>query len=258
MSLLANPPPRPTIGLCAAWEPARWSFWNQEAAIVPGTYVGAILIASAVPLGLIPFETTNADVDAITSRIDGLMIIGGADVDPATFGEDRSDRLENTVAIRDAFEIVLARAALEVGLPVLGICRGLQILNVAAGGTLHQHLKDVGYLNHRTAPGRLDAPSMHEVSLSPGSHAASASGTHRELVNSHHHQGVNALGQGACVTARSIPDGVVEALEWPDHPFALGVQWHPEAMELSRTIATFVEAAATTSALPHRAGRAEV
>ncbi len=239
---------RPVIGICAAIEPARWSFWNQDAALVAETYSRAVRRAGGLPIGLLPEELAPADVEALVDRVDGLLLIGGADLDPATYGAVPSPRTEATVPLRDRFELALVRAALARDLPVLGICRGLQILNVAAGGTLHQHLLDEGFAEHRRAPGRLDEPTRHEVELAPDSHVAAAARRLRETVNSHHHQGVARVGDGGRVTARSVPDGVIEAIEWPSQRYAVGVQWHPEAMELSTTIAAFVQAAAVPAA----------
>lgn len=239
---------RPVIGVCAAWEKVLWSFWDQDASLVPATYSDAVRLAGGIPVGLLPATTTTTDVECLLERIDGLLLIGGSDLDPSTYGIEKSERTERTVPMRDDFEIALARAALERGVPTLGICRGLQILNVASGGTLHQHLDDVGFLNHRAAPGRLDAPSNHRIAITVGSLMATAANSLDEVVNSHHHQGVAQVGHNGTVTARSVPDGVVEAVEWGDHPFALGVQWHPEALELSRTIGTFVSAASARQA----------
>jgi putative glutamine amidotransferase len=239
--------PRPFIGICAAYEPASWSFWKQDAALVADSYLLGVRRAGGLPLVLVPEELGPADVEALLDRIDGLMLIGGADLDPGSYGAEPSPQTEGTVPVRDAFELALVRGALERDLPVLGICRGAQLLAVAAGGTLHQHLVDEGFAEHRRAPGRLDEPSRHEVEIEPGTHAAAAADELRETVNSHHHQGIATPGGGARVTARSLPDGVIEAVEWPDRRYAVGVQWHPEAMELSRTIALFVAAAAPAS-----------
>jgi putative glutamine amidotransferase len=236
--------PRPFIGICAATEPARWSFWDQDATLVADTYLRAVRNASGLPLVLAPEDLAPADVTALIARVDGLLLIGGADLDPSSYGATRSPRTEATVPLRDRFELALVREALERDVPVLGICRGLQILNVAAGGTLHQHLIDEGYAEHRAAPGRLDEPTHHEVEVEPGTLAAGAAGALRQIVNSHHHQGVAVVGDGGRVSARSVPDGAVEAIEWPAQRYALGVQWHPEALDLSATIAGFVEAAA--------------
>jgi len=238
---------RPVIGLCAANEPARWSFWHQEAAVIAETYLRAVRIGGGLPIALVPEELGASDTEALLDRVDGLLLIGGADVDPSTYGAERSHRTERTVPMRDRFEVALVRGALERDLPVLGICRGIQVMNVAAGGTLHQHLLDAGFAEHRPAPGRLDDVTQHEIEIEPDTHVARAAGALRETVNSHHHQGVDVVGEGARVTARAVPDGAIEALEWPDRRYAVGVQWHPEAMELSRTVAQFVDAAVPAS-----------
>lgn len=129
---------------------------------------------------------------------------------------------------------------------MLGICRGLHILNVAKGGTLHQHLADEGFSEHRPAPGRLDGATAHGVDITPGT-LASGAGTLRATVNSHHHQGIARVGDGGRATARSL-DGAIEVIEWPSHCYALGVQWHPETLDLSATIVDFVDTAAISSA----------
>jgi putative glutamine amidotransferase len=236
--------PRPLIGICAARERAAWSFWDQDAALVAGTYLGAVRHGGGLPVGLAPEALSAADVESLVSRVDGLLLIGGADLDPACYGAERSPRTEATYRERDEFELALVRATFDRDLPVLGICRGMQILNVATGGNLHQHLADAGFGEHRPAPGSLGADTHHEVEIEPGSLLARAAGTERETVNSHHHQGVDAIGEGGRVVARSQPDGVLEAIEWPQLRHALGVQWHPEALELDRTVAALVTAAA--------------
>jgi putative glutamine amidotransferase len=142
---------------------------------------------------------------------------------------------------RDRFEIALARRAIERDMPVLGACRGMQIINVALGGTLEQHLPDViGTDEHRHTPGVF---GDHEVTLEPGSLAARATGTERALVKSHHHQGVRDLGDGLVASGWSPDDGLIEAIELPGERFVLGVLWHPEEDEASRVIAALVDAA---------------
>ncbi|BCJ65806.1 gamma-glutamyl-gamma-aminobutyrate hydrolase family protein [Polymorphospora rubra] len=234
----------PVIGICAAYERAAWSFWDQRAAIVAETYVEKVQAAGGVPVGLIPDPRVADDPGLVLGRVDGLLLIGGADIDPTAYGAPRTSRTEATYPARDRFEIALATAALAADLPVLGICRGLQILNVASGGTLHQHLADEGFAEHRAAPGRLDGPSMHPVHTTPGSLAEAITGPGAQLVNSHHHQGIARTGGGAAVTAWSLPDELPEALEWPANRYALGVQWHPEAASLAHTFADLVTAAA--------------
>lgn len=234
---------RPLIGICAARERAAWSFWDQDAALVAGTYLDAVRRGGGLPVLLAPEALSAVEADALTGRVDGLLLIGGADLDPACYGQERTSRTEATYLRRDEFELALARAAFAADLPVLGICRGLQILNVATGGSLHQHLGDAGFGEHRPLPGSLGEETFHEVELEPGSLLARAAGAVRETVNSHHHQGIDAVGEGGRVVARSLPDGVVEGIEWPHLDHALGVQWHPEAMELDATVADLVAAA---------------
>jgi putative glutamine amidotransferase len=236
--------PRPIIGVCAAFEEARWGFWSQEAAIVPSTYLDKIRAAGGLALGLIPDPHATENPEMIIDRIDGLMVIGGVDVEPATYGADKTSRTEATEPRRDHFELSLTRAALQQDKPILGVCRGMQVLNVATGGTLHQHLLDAGFAEHRRSPGRLDSATFHEIDVDPGTHAASLSGSGVQVVNSHHHQGVDRLGAGAVISARSLPDRLPEALEWPAHRYVLGVQWHPEAIELQHALTDFVSSAA--------------
>jgi putative glutamine amidotransferase len=239
----SEPRRRPVIGICAVQERARWSFWDQEAALVASTYLTAVRRGGGLPLPLVPEALTPSDLECLAGRIDGLLLIGGADVDPACYGQEPTPRTEATFPARDEFELALAGAALALDLPVLGICRGLQILNVATGGTLHQHLADVGFDQHRPAPGFLDQRTFHTVVVEPGSSLADLTGSGPLAVNSHHHQGIDTVGEGGRVVARSQLDGLVEAVEWPRRRFAVGVQWHPEALEIDATIAALVDAA---------------
>jgi putative glutamine amidotransferase len=142
---------------------------------------------------------------------------------------------------RDEAELALARRAIERDLPVLGICRGMQLINVALGGTLHQHLPDlVGHGEHRRNPGSFDG-SEHDVRLEAGSLAARVIGDELHCTKSHHHQGVDRLGEGLVVSGRSVLDDLPEALEAPESTFVLGVQWHPEADPTSPVVAALVE-----------------
>ncbi len=197
------------------------------------SYVRAVQSAGALAVLLPPDE--QAEPDELLDLIDGLLLVGGTDVDPASYGAEREEVTTHTTPQRDDFEVALARRALERDMPLLGICRGMQIMNVAAGGTLIQHVDNVEL--HRHTPGVF---GDHEVDLEPGSLAERSAGEQRHAVKSHHHQGVERIGDGLVVTGRA-DDGEVEAVEAPERRFALGVLWHPEEDEESRLVAAFVE-----------------
>jgi putative glutamine amidotransferase len=237
-------PVRPLIGICAALERARWSVWDLQAYLLPRMYVDAVQRAGGAAVLLPADPGWVADPDELLDRIDGLMLAGGADIDPSAYGAPRDPATVATVPERDAFELALTRRALERDLPFLGICRGMQLMNVAAGGTLIQHLPDShGHEEHRRVSGSFDGAD-HDVRLQPGSLAARAAGEERHATKSHHHQGVDAVGEGLVVTGWATVDDLPEAIEQPERRFALGVQWHPEADETSRLIAALVEEAA--------------
>lgn len=229
------------IGVCAAFERARWSFWDMPAAIVASTYLSHLAHDGATPVALIPSEATIGSAERLIGTVDGLLLVGGADVDPDMYGEQPDALLEATVPLRDRSEIALVRAALAQGVPVFGVCRGLHVMNVATGGTLVQDLGELGDSRHRKAPGRLDEPTFHKVDVAANSSVAEALGTGSAMVNSHHHQAVKRIGAGGTATAISPEDGVIEAVEWTEHGFALGVQWHPEAAELDGLFRVFLD-----------------
>jgi putative glutamine amidotransferase len=234
-------PRRAVIGICTPLERARWGAWNLDAFLLPRNYVDAVHRAGARALLLAPDPVLTEDPDEVLDTLDALMFAGGADIDPRMYGAEPHPETIGSVPERDAFEVALMRRALERDLPVLGICRGVQIMNVACGGTLHQHLPDVvGHGEHRRVLGSFDG-SDHDVRLAPGSLAARAAGEERHATKSHHHQGVDRVGEGLEVTGWAILDDLPEALERPGNGFALGVQWHPEADETSRLIAALVQ-----------------
>ncbi len=234
---------RPAIGICAARINAAWGVWDQQAALLPIAYVNAIQRAGGLAL-MIPPDPELADApDEALDKIDGLILAGGHDVDPDAYGAERHPATNTTVPERDQVEIALTRRAIELDMPVLGICRGMQVLNVALGGTLQQHIPDtLGHEEHRRVPGSFDG-SDHDVVLAPGSRAALAAGEQLHGTKSHHHQAVDTIGDGLIVTGQSTLDELPEAIEAPDRTFVLGVQWHPEADERSRVIAAFVDQA---------------
>jgi putative glutamine amidotransferase len=235
---------RPVIGICTALERARWSVWDQEAYLLPRSYIDAVQRAGGIALMLPPDETLERDPDQLLDVIDGLILAGGADIDPATYGEDPHPETRHTVPERDGFELALARRALERDVPLLGVCRGMQLMNVATGGTLLQHLPDShGHHEHRRKAGTFDGAD-HDVRLAEGSLAARAAGETVHATKSHHHQGIDRVGEGFEVTGWSTIDDLPEAFEMPQRRFALGVQWHPEADERSRLIGALVEQAA--------------
>jgi putative glutamine amidotransferase len=239
---------RPVIGVCAALERAQWSVWDQQAALVPTNYLDAIRRAGGMAVLLAPDPAWTADPDEALDLVDGLMLVGGADIDPASYGAEPDPATVDPVSERDAFEIALTRRAIERGIPLLGICRGMQLLNVAFGGTLHQHLPDrFGHHEHLKARGSFDGAD-HDVRLTPGSLAARAAGQELHATKSHHHQGVDRVGAGLVVTGAATIDGLPEALELPGERFVLGVQWHPEADERSRVIGALVAAALPAAA----------
>jgi len=235
---------RPVIGMCTALERARWSVWDLEAILLPRNYVGAVQRAGGFAVMLAPDPRLVEDPSEALRLIDGLLLAGGADIDPAAYGQPAHGATTGTVPERDAFEIALVRTAIEQDLPVLGICRGMQLLNVARGGTLLQHLPErLGHHEHRRAVGSFDGAD-HEVQLTEGTLAMRVVGTARHATKSHHHQGVDRLGEGLQVSATSVLDGLPEAIELPGRRFVLGVQWHPEADAKSPVLGALVAAAA--------------
>jgi putative glutamine amidotransferase len=232
---------RPVIGLCAALERARWGVWNSDAHLLPREYADGVQRAGGIALLLPPDPRAIEDPDELLDLLDGLILAGGSDIDPGAYGEDAHPETAGTNPERDAFEIALAQRAVERDLPFLGICRGMQVLNVARGGTLLQHLPEShGHDHHRRSSGSFDG-NDHQVRLEAGSLAARAAGEESHRTLSHHHQAVDRLGEGLVVSGHSELDDLPEAVELPGTRFVLGVQWHPEVDETSRLIGALVD-----------------
>ncbi|MGF1473234.1 MAG: gamma-glutamyl-gamma-aminobutyrate hydrolase family protein [Rubrobacteraceae bacterium] len=231
---------KPTIGITGAIEAVSYGAWRDvEAVICPTGYVRAVQRAGGRPVLLIPTPEDLEDPGGVLDLIDALIVTGGAgDLDPDLYGHDPHPATKSGQEERDAYELALTRTAVERDMPTLGICRGMQVLNVTYDGTVEQHLPDVvGHERHRHT---LGAFTDHEVELEPGSLAARAAETVRQGVKSHHHQGIDKVGDGLVVTGRDAEDGIVEAIEDPHHRFVLGVLWHPEEDEKSQVIKTLV------------------
>ncbi|MGZ3463455.1 MAG: gamma-glutamyl-gamma-aminobutyrate hydrolase family protein [Gemmatimonadaceae bacterium] len=248
---------RPAIAISTPFTHASYGVWHQHSAVLPAGYVDAVRRAGGLALMIAPEQELVADPDELLDRVDGLIISGGVDVDPSAYGAEPHPETKGCTPERDVFEVALVRRAVELDMPVLGVCRGMQVLNIAYGGTLLQHLPETfGHHEHRRVPGNFDEAD-HDVRLVPNSLAAAAAGELLHTTKSHHHQGVDVIGEGLVVTGRSAIDELSEAIELPDRRFVLGVQWHPEADERSRVIGALVQAAAgylaARRALPGRA-----
>jgi putative glutamine amidotransferase len=243
---------RPVIGICTAVARAQWGVWDQPAVLLAHSYINAIQDAGGLVLMIPPDPELERQPDEVLDLVDGLILAGGSDIDPVNYGAERHPATHDTVPERDALELALTCRALERDIPVLGICRGMQLINVALGGTLMQHLPEAfGHEDHRRVPGGFDG-AEHDVRLKAGSLAARAAGEDVHVTKSHHHQGVDELGEGLEITGHSMLDDLPEAIEAPDRQFVLGVQWHPEADENSQVVAALVN-----EAREYRAARRE-
>lgn len=213
----------PLIGVTAYLEPARWGVWVREAALLPAPYARAVERAGGVPVLLPPMATLRG-VEPLVRGLDGIIFAGGGDVDPSLYGADRHLETGPPQPQRDRFELALMRAVVEADLPFLAICRGMQVLNVARGGSLIQHLPEsVGHQAH--APG-VGVVGNHRVQISATSAIGKILGDVSD-VPTYHHQSVKRLGKGLVAVAWA-DDQVVEAVELQGHRFGLAVQWHPE------------------------------
>jgi putative glutamine amidotransferase len=200
---------------------------HQDIILVTRAYVSAILEAGGVPV-LIPSLLSHGDWTSLFTRLDGILFSGGGDISVDRFGGTPHARIDGMDAARDVLELGLLRAAVSGEKPFLGICRGCQLVNVALGGTLFTHIPDQlpGALDH-DHPGDQRKILVHAVKVEEGTKVSEVLGETVVKVNSHHHQGLKDIGSGLRVAGRS-PDGLVEAVELPGHPFGLAVQWHPE------------------------------
>ena len=229
----------PVIGLTTYREEAAWGVWHQRADLLPTQYAAAVEETGGVPVLLPPVGRPEA-ADALVARLDGLVVSGGADVDPGRYGADPHPRTAGWRPDRDAWEAALLDAADAAGLPVLGVCRGMQVLAVHAGGTLEQHVPDlVGHEGH--SPGG-DEFGAVEVATAPGTRVARLLGE-QVTVNCHHHQSVRE--HPGFIGAAHAADGTLEAIERAGDRFVVGVQWHPETAADVGLLAGLVRAAAT-------------
>lgn len=231
----------PRIGLTTYVERARWGVWDQRVTLLPVSYAEMVVAAGGLPVLLPPIVPADlaAAAAAAVAGIDGLVLTGGADVDPGRYGAAAHTETDVPRTDRDGWELALLRAAVDADRPVLAVCRGAQVLNVARGGTLHQHLPDVlGAPTHRPVPGTF---ARVPVLVERGTRLAAIVGEAPE-VHCHHHQAIDRLGDGVVVCARAA-DGTIEGVELAGPRFALGVQWHPEEAGDERLFAALVEAA---------------
>jgi putative glutamine amidotransferase len=199
--------------------------WREDSVALPGSYIRALHRAGGQEAILAPRELSRDEAGRLLDRFDALLLIGGGDIDPKHYGEDALPECYGIDTEADVFEMRLVRAAIGRGMPVLAICRGFQVLNVATGGSLDQHITGREGLVGHGVPGV--SPEMHEVILEPGTWTAKAMGTETVQVSSSHHQAAARLGDGLAISGRA-PDGIVEAMEHPEGSWVVAVQWHPE------------------------------
>jgi len=216
---------KPVIGLTTYLELVTQDVWHARAAFLPEPYMTSVTAAGGIPLLLPPQPAADDVVDAVLDRLDGLLLTGGLDVDPELYGADRHPLTDPARPDRDEWELALFRAAERRRMPVLAICRGLQLVNVARGGTLHQHLPDeLGTERYCIGGGEY---AINEVVVDERSRLSELIGAGELDVHSYHHQGIDRLGAGLVASARS-EEGLVQAFESDGDDYVVGVQWHPE------------------------------
>jgi len=230
---------RPLIGLTTYRQQARSGVWDVPASFLPGVYLDGVTRAGGIA-ALLPPQPVDDDIAArVVSGIDGLILTGGKDIDPATYGHEPHPATEAPARERDAWEFALLNAALRCGVPVLGICRGPQVFNVALGGTLHQHLPEViGHTGHRVADATF---ASHTATITEGTLLGRLLGQTVQT-RCYHHQAIDQLGRGLIASVHA--DGVIEGIESTGGGFVVGVQWHPEeTLDDLRLFAGLVDAA---------------
>jgi putative glutamine amidotransferase len=222
---------RPLIAISArSRQPGEVANWpGTRAAVMQQTYLDGVWRAGGNDAMIAPRPMTTDDAKEILCRVDGLVLVGGGDVDPALFGQPPHEQVYGVDADSDSLEIALVRAATDLGVPTLAICRGMQVLNVAFGGTLLQHItREPGFGPHGDPR---EGFALHRVSVEPATHLAKAVGGAPTIEQcwSFHHQAIDRVADGLRITATS-DDGTIEAVEWadPEQPWMMAVQWHPE------------------------------
>lgn len=233
---------RPVIGLTTYLQRAQTGVWDVTASFLPAIYVEGVTLAGGIATLLPPQPVDDTIAERVLDGLDGLVITGGRDVDPARYGQPAHDTTDQPATDRDAWEFALLQGALARHLPVLGICRGAQVLNVALGGTLMQHLPDVlGHTRHQAGNAVFTTTSVRTV---VGTRLASLIGGTSDA-QCYHHQAIDRLADGLIVSAQDAADGVIEGVELPGDDFVLAVQWHPEErLDDLRLFAGVVQAAA--------------
>lgn len=213
------------LGLTTYLQRAQTGVWDVDASFLPAIYIEGVQRGGATAVLLPPQPHGTEVADRVLDTIDGLVITGGRDVNPQSYGSQRHPTTDEPMGDRDSWEFALLDAALRRGMPVLGICRGAQVLNVALGGTLHQHLPDVlGHTRHQQGNAVFGTSSVRTVA---GTRLATIIGESSDA-QCYHHQAIDRLGDGLIVSARDTADGVIEAVELAGPAFVLAVQWHPE------------------------------